>query len=121
MKALTVKEPFATLIAKGIKKYEFRSWNTKYRGDIYIHAGKSFYENSKDFPFSYRPSEIIAVATIVDVIKITEEIGQKIHNENPKVYGLHNDGFAWVLSNVRPINNSEKIKGKLGLWNYEEN
>ena len=28
------------LIAKGYKEYEFRTWKTKYRGDILIHAGK---------------------------------------------------------------------------------
>lgn len=41
MKALTIKEPWATLIIDGYKKYEFRSWKTKYRGKILIHAGMS--------------------------------------------------------------------------------
>ena len=44
MKALTIKQPFATLIAKGDKHYEFRSWKTNYRGEILIHAGKSVEE-----------------------------------------------------------------------------
>lgn len=39
MKAITIKQPWATLIAKGYKEYEFRTWKTKYRGDILIHAG----------------------------------------------------------------------------------
>ena len=39
MKGLTIKEPWATLIIEGYKKYEFRSWKTKYRGEILIHAG----------------------------------------------------------------------------------
>ena len=39
MKGLTIKEPWATLIIEGYKKYEFRSWKTKYRGKILIHAG----------------------------------------------------------------------------------
>ena len=39
MKVLTLKQPWATLVAEGIKKYEFRSWKTKYRGDFLIHAG----------------------------------------------------------------------------------
>ena len=41
MKALTIKEPWATLIIDGYKKYEFRSWKTNYRGKILIHAGMS--------------------------------------------------------------------------------
>lgn len=32
MKAITIKQPWATLIAKGYKEYEFRTWKTKYRG-----------------------------------------------------------------------------------------
>lgn len=39
MKVITIKQPWATLIAKGYKEYEFRTWKTKYRGDILIHAG----------------------------------------------------------------------------------
>ncbi len=41
MKVITIKQPWASLIAKGYKEYEFRTWKTKYRGDILIHAGKS--------------------------------------------------------------------------------
>lgn len=40
MKIITIKEPFATLIAEGYKEYEFRTWKTKYRGEGLIHAGK---------------------------------------------------------------------------------
>lgn len=40
MKVITIKQPWATLIAKGYKEYEFRTWKTKYRVDILIHAGK---------------------------------------------------------------------------------
>ena len=40
LKVLTVKNPFAFLILAGVKKYEIRSWNTKYRGQLYIHSAK---------------------------------------------------------------------------------
>ncbi len=120
MKVLTIKEPYATLIALGIKKYEFRSWKTNYRGDVYIHAGKTFYPNCSDFKFKFRPGEIVAIATIIDVIPLNNEIGQQIHQENPKVYGFHNNGYAWVLNNIRLIEDNKKTKGKLGLWNYEK-
>ena len=40
MKALTIKQPWATLIMQGDKRFEFRSWQTKYRGELLIHAGK---------------------------------------------------------------------------------
>ena len=40
MKALTILQPWATLIAMGAKKVETRSWATSYRGPLAIHAGK---------------------------------------------------------------------------------
>ena len=40
MKVLTIKQPWATLIMQGYKRFEFRSWQTKYRGDLLIHAEK---------------------------------------------------------------------------------
>ena len=39
MKALTVYQPWAQLLAIGAKEYETRGWATKYRGPIAIHAG----------------------------------------------------------------------------------
>jgi hypothetical protein len=40
MKALSLTQPFATLIALGAKKIETRSWATTHRGLIAIHASK---------------------------------------------------------------------------------
>ena len=39
MKIITLKQPWASLVAYGIKKYEFRTWKTNYRGKLLIHAG----------------------------------------------------------------------------------
>jgi hypothetical protein len=40
MKAITIWQPWASLIAIGAKKYETRSWATRYTGPIAIHAAK---------------------------------------------------------------------------------
>lgn len=45
MKALTIIQPWATLIASSHKMNETRSWKTNYRGEVLIHAGK----NPKDY------------------------------------------------------------------------
>jgi len=42
MKALTLTQPWATLVAIGAKKIETRSWSTAYRGPLAIHAAKTF-------------------------------------------------------------------------------
>ena len=39
MKALTLIQPWATLVALGFKTVETRSWATGYRGPLAIHAG----------------------------------------------------------------------------------
>lgn len=39
MKALTIRQPWASLIAHGVKTIETRSWSTEYRGPLAIHAG----------------------------------------------------------------------------------
>ena len=38
MKAITIRQPYASLIARGVKTVETRSWATHYRGRIAIHA-----------------------------------------------------------------------------------
>jgi activating signal cointegrator 1 len=41
MKALTLTQPWATLVASGAKTIETRSWSTKYRGLLAVHAAAS--------------------------------------------------------------------------------
>src|SRR3990167_3828953 len=42
MKAITLTQPWATLVALGHKRIETRSWTTSYRGPLAIHAAKGF-------------------------------------------------------------------------------
>ena len=42
MKAISVLQPWATLIGIGAKRIETRSWSTAYRGRLAIHASKRF-------------------------------------------------------------------------------
>ena len=42
MKALSLTQPWASLVAIGAKRIETRSWYTPYRGSIFIHASKGF-------------------------------------------------------------------------------
>lgn len=41
MKAITLYQPWATLVAIGEKRIETRSWSTKYRGPLAIHVSKN--------------------------------------------------------------------------------
>jgi hypothetical protein len=42
MRCITLTQPYATLIALGAKKIETRSWATRYRGPLAIHAAKGY-------------------------------------------------------------------------------
>lgn len=121
MKVITIKQPWATLIAEGYKRYEFRSWKTNYRGELYIHAGKGIDKKAMKkveyLNLDYPQSKIIAKVILKDCVLLDEKIGKKINNENPLIYGYNSDGYAWVLENIQKLNTKDTINGKLGLWN----
>lgn len=48
MKALTLTQPWATLVAIGAKRIETRNWSTGYRGELAIHAAKGFPRRARD-------------------------------------------------------------------------
>ena len=126
MKVLTIKEPWASLIIEGYKKYEFRSWKTKYRGKILIHAGMTIEQDMlkrfKDYKFIPNPGYIIGEATLVDCILVDEKFNEELKKIDPVVYGRNNHtcAYAWKLENVIKYNHLVPVKGKLGLWNYEK-
>lgn len=127
MKALTIKEPWATLIIEKYKEYEFRSWKTNYRGKILIHAGlsleKDMEERFKEYNLKYSCGNIIGEAELVDCILVDESFNDKLRHINPLVYARSNhvETFAWKLENIKKYDNPIPCKGKLGLWNYEVN
>ena len=127
MKVITIKQPWATLIAEGLKKYEFRTWNTKYRGDILIHAGKSIdkkaVERFENYNFDYPTGCIIAKATLTDPIYVDEDFIKEVGPTNPSVYkGIIEkgdwEGYGFKLENVKKID-PIYINGKLSLWDYD--
>ena len=48
MKALSLTQPWATLIAIGAKRIETRSWSTKHRDVVAIHAARGFPRDCRD-------------------------------------------------------------------------
>ena len=123
MKVITIKQPFASLIAEGIKEYEFRTWKTNYRGKVLIHSSKSIEKKEldtfKDYNIDYSNGEIIAIAEITDCILVDKEFDDQLRKKNSLVYKHnHINNYAWKIENVKPVKRI-KINGKLGLWNYE--
>ena len=130
MKAITIKQPWASFIVHGLKDIENRTWACpkKYIGQrVLIHAGAdktlmnippsdfmtedqidAYEKNRFDFPMLERNlySVIIGSVEIVDCVQ-----------NHPSIWaeqGVYN----WVLAN--PILFKEPIpaKGKLSFWDY---
>lgn len=127
MKAITIKQPFATLIAEGLKEYEFRTWKTKYRGDILIHAGKSVDKATmKKFAYlnlHYPLGCFVAKATITDCVEVNDEKRGVLRKKNFAIYEGTTENNSWHGYGFK-IENVVKIapvlaSGKLGLWEYE--
>ena len=106
MKVITLKQPWATLIAEGIKKYEFRSWKTNYRGKILIHAGigidKKEMEKFKNLNLQFPSKRILAEVKLEDCLELDEKLNKQIISKNNIAYGSKiRTGYAWKLSNVK--------------------
>lgn len=129
MKAITIRQPWATLIAEGYKEYEFRTWKTKYRGDILIHAGKGIDQKAmklfQHLNLEYPVGQIIAKAMITDCVKVDDALKEILAKKDPIVYqSVINttpddwSGYGFQLKNVTKIKPIE-VNGKLNLWEYD--
>lgn len=127
MKAITIKQPFASLIAAGLKEYEFRTWKTAYRGGLLIHAGKTMdKEAMKKFErlgLSYPLGCIIAKASLTDCVKVTDDVRAELRRKNALVYSgttenLQWDGYGFKLENIQRME-PVPASGMLGLWEYD--
>ena len=125
MKVLTIREPWASLIINGYKKYEFRSWKTNYRGKILIHTSqkieKEMLSRFKDYNLNCIGGAIIGEAELTDCILVDENFNQNLRKIDNVVYGRSNhvEKYAWKLENVKKYDEPISMKGKLGLWNIE--
>lgn len=125
MKVLTIKQPWATLIMQGDKRFEFRSWQTKYRGELLIHAGKGIDKEAVKRLANYLPQElpkskILGKVTLVDCIKITPEFKEELLKENSDIYtkSSFQENYGWQLEDVHVFNEPITAKGHLSLWVY---
>lgn len=76
MKALSINQPWAWLIANGYKDIENREWATAFRGEVYIHAGKKFDDEAYEWLGIYRPDialpDAFDLGGIVGTMKIVD-------------------------------------------------
>ena len=108
MLALSVRQPWASLIAFGAKTVEVRSWSTSHRGPLLIHAsGRDVDADGITLPAGYA----IATVEVVDVRPLTEaDLEAACLEEMPE-----GPCFAWVMRDAREIEPAP-CKGRLNLW-----
>jgi len=127
MKALSLWQPYASAVALGLKTYETRSWTTKVRGPITIHASKRWGPAERDLsrnaarihgqPLLAEPplGAIVAIAEIAEVFR-TEDIREKL-SADELFFGDYDDGrYAWRLENVRALRTPIPIRGWQGFF-----
>ena len=134
MKAITISQPYASLIASGKKWIENRTWPTNHRGLIAIHAGKGTqYMTRKEMADENLPvGQIIAVATLVQCLPIHvirrnassrdkgmtvqgttytwEQVANHEHAEGP---------WCWILDDIVPRVDPLTINGKQRIWTVD--
>jgi hypothetical protein len=134
MKALTLWEPWASLIALGAKKIETRSWPTNYRGPLAIHASvrppsldnyvqvitDALYA---DGPHLFHLGCVIAIVDLVDCVKMTQDMITYLRlsepGRNELAFGHWDPGrYAWILASPRRIE-PVPSRGKQGLWTWD--
>jgi hypothetical protein len=135
-------QPWATLMAVGAKRIETRSWQTRYRGNLAIHAAKGFpvwaqdecttnvfcralwpdLTPGKDWQeIRHRiltlPRGAIVAYGYLAAIKPTTEITSIGISGQEEAFGDYSPGrFGWYFSAVRALPEPIECRGALSLW-----
>jgi len=145
MKAITIKQPWASLIVDGIKDIENRTWKTKFRGRVLIHAGNSWFNFNKELPIGFEyhieiqdailkhseDPDYYPCGAIIGSVDIVDCVinHQSIWAEKTECVLVGNKFYTkegvkptwnWVLANAKiydePILN---VKGKQSFWEFK--
>jgi activating signal cointegrator 1 len=139
MKGLSLWEPWASFIARGLKRIETRGWRTPYRGDIAIHAAKTTQElyayrlklaeagviasldEPDDFPKEDRDwplGKIVAVATLTDCVP-AHTVSAGLSRMERAFGNYEGKRFAWLLADVRPLREPLACVGHQWLFDLD--
>lgn len=105
MKAISLKQPWANLVAEGKKTIETRKWATKYRGDLVICSSQT----PKIKPYG-------CALCVVELYNI--EPMRKEH-EKEACIEVYKGARSWFLRNLRKIDPVFPVHGQLSIYNLE--
>lgn len=109
VKALSIKPLWATLILQEVKRVEWRSWSTDYRGPLLICASSGpWYAGSIC-------KHALCIVDLVDVVPFEEGyLYYSLMDEVPE-----EPGYAWLLGDLYFIKPFE-VKGKLIIYDVDD-
>lgn len=113
MKALTIFQPYAWLIVTGIKPIENRTWSTRHRGPLLIHAGAKWHAGWREriARFGIEVPDDLPMRGVVGIVDVT---GVVKHSRSPWFDGPH----GWTLANPRELP-FVPIRGAQGLFDID--
>ena len=121
MKAISIKQPWASLIAHGVKDIENRTWKCpqKYIGQrVLIHSSKNTVKDGWKALTREQLFKVIPYEKKLFGNKKELPHGDIIGSDHPSVWA-EKGCWNWVLKDAvlfsKPIMN---VKGKLSFWNY---
>jgi hypothetical protein len=136
MKALSIRQPWASLIVLGIKDIENRTWMTRERGTILVHASKGMTRDEHESAIEFAVDAIRAdprnvgktktrtlreMGFAFDALHRGGIVGQVdivdcvSHSNSPWYLG----GIGFVLANAKPLP-FRPLKGALGFFKVPE-
>ncbi|MFN6572358.1 ASCH domain-containing protein [Dendronalium sp. ChiSLP03b] len=139
MKAISLWQPWASLIAMGLKQYETRSWRTNYQGPLLICSAQRNYPEQQqiyaDIFYKYQQvfaesdnwlmwdelprGYAIALVELAGCIKMDEAFIQARSQLEIDCGEWSVGRYAWRLENVRKTIVPIKVRGRQGLFNLE--
>lgn len=148
MKTITIKQPWASLIVEGIKDIENRTWPTRFRGRVLIHAAGKIADFFKGENLAFTPEQWKMINSKIytnkekykkDIFKYSAIIGSveivdcvlnhsSVWAEKPEPEYLTTEKgrelkvkpiYNWVLANPIKFHEPIPAKGKLSFWDYQ--
>lgn len=127
LRAISLLQPWASLVALGLKRYETRSWSIAHRGPLAIHASKGFAEPERAFhqelmaqgllPRALPLGAIIAVVQVADCLSTTVAMVHGQIDVREEAFGDYGpDRFAWRLDDAQRLALPIGHGGALGIW-----
>ena len=127
MKCLSLKQPYADLLAFGEKTIELRKWNTKFRGEFLIHASKNIdIEACERLDIDIDKLTIGAMIGSAFFYDVKEYSNQEEFNKDKQkhfsIVTKYFDGYKYgfLIRNARMFKKSIPYPGKLMFFEVED-